>query len=240
MAKRLSFLSVFFPAYNDEKTIGELVEKAYRVLPSLASRFEVIVVNDGSTDNTGKVLKKLTQKYKDLKIVTHSKNRGYGGALKSGFRASNGDFVFYTDGDGQYDVLELSQLVQKMDDGIDLVNGYKIKRHDPKIRIIFGQIYAFWVKLFLGIRFADVDCDFRLFRKKTTLGKINLTCNSGAICAEILTKIQKLNASIASVPVHHYPRRFGHSQFFLPKRILRTIRDDFILWRQLKNEKRRI
>jgi len=233
MAKKLSFLSVFFPAYNDEKTIGNLVEKAFQILPSVAQRYEVIVVNDGSIDKTAQVLAKLTKKYKNFKVVTHKKNRGYGGALKSGFRKAQGDHVFYTDGDGQYDVGELPKLVDKIDEGIDLVNGYKIKRGDSLLRIIVGQLYALWVRLFLGIRFADVDCDFRLFRRRI-LEKITLTYDSGAICAEMLAKIQKNKGVVASVPVHHYPRRYGHSQFFWPKRILRTIRDDLLLWQSKK------
>ena len=233
MAKRLSFLSVFFPAYNDEKTIGDLVKKAFKILPSIAQKYQVIVVNDGSTDNTAAVLKNLAKKYKNLKIVTHPKNRGYGGALKSGFKNALGDFVFYTDGDGQYDVGELPNLVEKIDEGIDLVNGYKIKRDDSPLRIVVGQLYALWVRLLLGIRFADVDTDFRLFRR-SILEKISLTRDSGAICAEMIAKIQKINGVIASVPVHHYPRKFGTSQFFRGDRILKTILDDFYLWWKLK------
>ena len=233
MAKKLSFLSVFFPAYNDEKTIGNLVEKAFQILPSVAQRYEVIVVNDGSIDKTAQVLMNLTQKYQNFRVITHNINRGYGGALKSGFKAAKGDYVFYTDGDGQYDVGELLKLVKRINKGIDLVNGYKIKRGDSLLRIIVGQLYALWVRLFLGIRFADVDCDFRLFRRRI-LEKITLTYDSGAICAEMLAKIQKNKGVVASVPVHHYPRRYGHSQFFWPKRILRTIRDDLLLWQSKK------
>lgn len=233
MAKRLSFLSVFFPAYNDEKTIGNLVEKAFQILPSVAQRYEVIVVNDGSIDKTAQVLENLAQKYQNFSVITHNKNQGYGGALKSGFRTAKGDYVFYTDGDGQYDVGELPKLVDKIDEGIDLVNGYKIKRGDSLFRIIVGQLYALWVRLFLGIRFADVDTDFRLFRK-SILEKISLTRDSGAICAEILAKIQKVKGVIVSVPVHHYHRKYGSSQFFWPKRILKTIIDDLWLWRKLR------
>ena len=233
MAKKLSSISVFFPAYNDEKTIGKLVDDAFEILPKISQKFEVIVVNDGSIDGTGKVLAGLEEKYKNFRIVTHSKNRGYGGALKTGFKNALGDFVFYTDGDGQYNVKELPNLVKKIDEGIDLVNGYKIKRSDSWLRIVLGEIYAHFVRLFLGIRFADVDCDFRLFRRRI-LEKITLTYDSGAICAEMLAKIQKNKGVVASVPVHHYPRRYGHSQFFWPMRILRTIRDDLLLWWQLK------
>lgn len=233
MAKRLSFLSVFFPAYNDEKTIGDLVEKTFQTLPGIAERYEVIVVNDGSEDGTELVLKELTKKFNKLRVVTHRQNRGYGGALKSGFRAAKGDFVFYTDGDGQYDVGELPKLVEKMDSCVDLVNGYKIERQDSSLRIVLGELYALWVRLLLGIRFADVDCDFRLLRRRV-LKRIALTRDSGAICAEMLANIQKVKGVIVSVPVHHYPRRFGSSQFFRPDRILKTLIDDLWLWWKLR------
>lgn len=233
MVKPLSYLSVFFPAYNDEKTIGSLVEKAFKILPDLAERYEVIVVNDGSLDQTTAVLEESAIKFTKLRIVTHHQNRGYGGALKSGFRAARGDFVFYTDGDGQYNVNELPKLVEKMDSKVDLVNGYKIERQDSALRIILGNLYALWVRILLGIRFADVDCDFRLFRRRI-LKQITLTRDSGAICAEILAKIQKAQGVIASVPIHHYPRRFGQSQFFRIDRILKTLLDDLWLWWKMK------
>jgi glycosyltransferase involved in cell wall biosynthesis len=235
MEKPLSHLTVFFPAYNDEKSIGSLVEKVFHILPNLASRYEVIVVNDGSSDDTAGVLKNLSSQYENLTIITHRKNKGYGGALKSGFKNAKGDFVFYTDGDGQYDVLELPKLVEKMDSRVDLVNGYKIERQDSPLRIILGELYALWVRLLLGIRFADVDCDFRLFRRRI-LEKITLTRDSGAICAEILAKIQGAKGVIASVPVHHYPRKFGRSQFFRPDRILKTLLDDIWLWWKLRRK----
>ncbi len=233
MAKSLTSLSVFFPAYNDEKTIGKLVEDAFDILPKIANNFEVIVVNDGSSDKTSDVLKNLSKKYKEFRYLDHKVNQGYGGALKSGFKAARLDYIFYTDGDGQYDVKELPTLVEKMNDGIDLVNGYKIKRQDPLFRIITGELYSLWVRILLGIRFADVDCDFRLFNRKI-LDKISLESNSGAICAEILLKIQKAKGVIVDVPVHHYPRRFGSSQFFKPGRVIKTILDDLHLWQTVK------
>ena len=229
MAKKLNSLSVFFPAFNDAQSIPILIKDVFKILPRMADQYEVIVVNDGSTDNTAKVLKRLSHTYSKLKIITHNYNQGYGGALKSGFRAAQFDYVFYTDGDGQYDPKELPALVEKMNEGIDLVNGYKIKRHDPWIRIIIGELYSLWVRLLLGIRLADVDCDFRLFNKKI-LEKINLQSNSGAICAEMLLQVQKNNGIITSVPVHHYPRIYGSSQFFHPMRIIRSIFEDLKLW----------
>ncbi|MDP3888611.1 MAG: glycosyltransferase family 2 protein [bacterium] len=231
--KFLSSLSVFFPAYNDAKSIGKLVNDAFWILPKITNNYEVIVVNDGSQDDTQKVLEKLAKKFNKLRIITHEKNKGYGGALINGFKNTRYDYIFYTDGDGQYDVKEIMKLVEKMDGGIDLVNGYKIQRSDPVVRIVVGNLYALWVRLLLGIRFADVDCDFRLIRKKI-MKNITLTRNSGAICAELLTKIQKASGVVASVPVNHYSRKFGNSQFFRPQRVIKTIFDDFWLWWNVK------
>lgn len=233
MAKTLTSLSIFFPAYNDAPSIGKLVEESLQVASQVANKFEVIVINDGSSDNTANVLQKLSQKYPELRFINHETNRGYGGALKTGFKEAKFDYIFYTDGDGQYDVKELPLLAEKISDGVDLVNGYKIKRGDPLLRTIAGNFYSLWVRVLLGVRFADVDCDFRLFNKRT-LDKINLTCDSGAICAEMLLKVQKANGVILSVPVHHFPRQFGKSQFFRFDRILKTILDDLWLWQFIK------
>lgn len=232
MAKKLKSLSIFFPAYNDEHTIGCLVKKSFEILPKFTNNYELIVVNDGSFDQTERVLNRLSKKYPKLKIVNHRVNRGYGAALISGIKAAKLDFIFYTDGDGQYDVGELPKLIDKMEKDISLVNGCKIERNDSLLRIFLGKIYAFWVRIMLGINFTDVDCDFRLFRAKSIKG-VSLTRNSGAICAEILLNIQK-KGKIVSIPVHHYPRKYGKSQFFRFNRILKTILDDFWLWRHFK------
>src|SRR5438552_2733797 len=127
--KKLTSLSVFFPAYNDGQAIPILLAKTYAVLPKVAKKYEVIVVNDGSTDETASIISLLKKQYQDLKIIEHKKNRGYSGALQSGFRAACYEWVFYTDGDGQYDPEELEKLVAQVNDKVDVVNGYKISRN---------------------------------------------------------------------------------------------------------------
>src|SRR3990167_238317 len=162
--KKLS-ISVFFPCYNDAGTIASMVELATLTLKKLAGDFEVIVVDDGSSDASREILKELASKNKYLKLVFHEKNRGYGGALISGFKNATYDYVFYTDGDFQYDVSEIELLVKKLSPNVDVVQGYKIKRHDPWYRILIGDLYNFAVKLAFAIRIRDVDCDFRLIRR---------------------------------------------------------------------------
>lgn len=229
MKKIKGGISVFFPCYNDEKSIGVLIEDAFFILPMLADRYEVIVIDDGSKDNSRRVLRDLATRYKDLRLIFHKKNKGYGGALRSGFNAAKYELVFYTDGDGQYDVKELPILVSLMSSDIDFVNGIKLARQDPTYRIAIGNIYAFIARWFFWLPIVDVDCDFRLIRKRI-IKKITLKSNSGSICIELVKKSQRAGASFRQVSIHHYERRFGHSQFFRPNYLWRTFWELLSLW----------
>jgi glycosyltransferase involved in cell wall biosynthesis len=224
-----SSLSVFFPAYNDGGTIASLVITALQSAPKLTPNYEVIVVNDGSSDSTAQILDELARVYPQLKIVTHEANRGYGGALRSGFAAASKDVIFYTDGDAQYDPAEIELLWPQMAPGVDLVNGYKISRSDPWHRIVIGRIYHHTVKLMFGLRVRDVDCDFRLLRR-SIFERVRLEKNSGVICLEMMKKIQDAGFRIVEVPVHHYHRAHGQSQFFNFPRVIRTGIDVLKLW----------
>lgn len=222
-------LSVFFPAYNDSGTIASLVIRAFQTAAKLTADHEVIVINDGSTDSTAQILDALAQAYPKLRVVTHAGNRGYGGALKSGFSAASKDVVFYTDGDAQYDPAEMELLWQRMETGVDLVNGYKISRSDPWHRILIGRLYHHIVRVLFGLTVRDVDCDFRLLRR-AIFEKVHLEKNSGVICLEMMKKIQDAGFAIVEVPVHHYHRAYGRSQFFNFPRIYHTGVDVMKLW----------
>jgi glycosyltransferase involved in cell wall biosynthesis len=165
-------------------------------------------------------------------VIHHRVNRGYGGALRSGFSAATKDMVFYTDGDAQYDPSELAGLWAAMGPGVDVVNGYKISRSDPLHRVIIGRLYHHAVKLLFGLKVRDVDCDFRLMRR-AIFDKIELTKNSGVICLELMKKITDGGFVIAEVPVHHFHRAYGKSQFFNFRRIARTGVDVLRLWHAL-------
>jgi glycosyltransferase involved in cell wall biosynthesis len=158
-------LTIFFPAYNDSGTIASLVIAAHRTAKRLTPDFEILIINDGSADNTAAIADELARQYPEVRAVHHPKNRGYGGALRSGFAEASKDLVFYTDGDGQYDPAELAVLWPSLTDDVDLVNGYKISRSDPWHRIVIGRIYHHSVKRLFGLRVRDVDCDFRLMRR---------------------------------------------------------------------------
>ena len=189
MKSKIPSISVFFPCYNDAGSIGLLVQDAKSLLKTLTNDFEIIVVDDGSKDESRKILQRLKREVKELKLVFHKENLGYGGALKSGFKAATKDFVFYTDGDGQYSVLELSKLIDKLDGSVDVVQGYKLERHDPWYRLIIGKSYHIFSKIMFGLKVRDVDCDFRLIRRKI-LEKVDLEYNSGVICVELVKKLQ--------------------------------------------------
>ena len=225
-------ISVFFPAYNDAGTIGSLVLAALHVLPELTDDYEVIVVNDGSTDYTAEVLDDLAKQFSHVKIVHHPQNRGYGGALRTGFSTASKELVFYTDGDAQYDPHEIRQLYASLTPEVDVVNGYKIARSDPLHRKIIGRVYHHGVKLMFGFKLRDVDCDFRLIRRHV-FEVIELESNTGTICLELVKKLQDAQFRFAEVPVHHYHRTYGKSQFFNFPRISRTLLQLTGLWWKL-------
>jgi len=225
-------LSVFFPAYNDSGTIASLVITALQTAAKLTPDYEVIVVNDGSSDSTAQILDELARIYPQLKVVTHEVNRGYGGALRTGFASAIKDVVFYTDGDAQYDPSEITALWPALTPGVDLVNGYKISRSDPLHRIIIGRIYHHTVKRLFGIPVRDTDCDFRMMRR-TIFDRVRLERTSGVICVEMMKKIHDAGFRIVEVPVHHYHRAFGRSQFFNFRRLFKTAIDLSRLWVEL-------
>ncbi len=216
-------ISAFFPAYNDAGTIQRVVNDASETLQRLTDDYEITVVDDGSADETGDICDSLAAADSRITVIHHGKNRGYGAALRSGFARARKELVFYTDGDGQYDVRELANLVALIDDA-DVVNGYKIKRKDPIHRIVLGRIYCWMARAFFGLRIRDVNCDFRLIRR-AILGPITLESDSGAICVELMAKIQRGGGRIRETPVHHYPRTAGKSQFFTGIRVLRLLQD---------------
>lgn len=218
-------LSIFFPAYNDAGSIGALVEEAFRVARQYTDDFEVIVVNDGSQDSTGEVLAECRKRHGErLRIVTHAANRGYGGALQSGFGAAHKDYVFYTDGDGQYDVGELGLLLEIARDGAAWVNGYKKQRSDPWHRVLLGATYREFVRWLFGLQLKDIDCDFRLIRREA-VDRLRLRSTSGTICMELVWGLERSGVRAVELGVTHKPRLHGQSQFFRLAPLVKTLRE---------------
>jgi glycosyltransferase involved in cell wall biosynthesis len=206
-------ISIFYPCYNDWGTIGSMVLLTLRTVKKLDLDAEVIIVDDGSRHHTQDALDELAARFPEVRIIRHEQNRGYGGALRTGFAEAAHEWVFYTDGDAQYDVRELERLVERIGPDVDVVQGYKIQRHDPLHRIIIGRAYHWLIRMLFGLRMRDVDCDFRLMRRNI-FDAIELTSTSGTICAEMMTKVQRAGYRMVEVPVHHYERAHGKSQFF--------------------------
>jgi glycosyltransferase involved in cell wall biosynthesis len=222
-------ISAFFPCYNDARTIGDLVLKAEAILAALTDDYEIIVINDGSADDSAEVLRALQPRVPCLTVVTHPVNRGYGGALRSGFATATKDLVFYTDGDGQYDVGELPLLLMLLTDDTHFANGMKMTRHDALHRVVAGNVHKFVMRWSFWLPITDVDCDFRLIRR-SIVDQLRLASNSGSICVELVKQAQRAGAQFREVSVHHYPRQHGQSQFFTPGRILRTYTDLLRMW----------
>ena len=217
-------ISVFFPAFNDEQTISSLVHKALEVLPEFTDDYEVLVINDGSTDDTGKIIDELALTFHQVRAIHHTNNRGYGAALQTGFLHATKELVFYTDGDGQYDVAELRRLVPSMTDEVDIVNGYKSRRADSRARKLAGEVYNRVARKVFELPIRDVDCDFRLIRR-SHLQEIGELSNSGAACVQLVRKLHSQGAVFAEVAVNHYPRLHGKSQFFTVSNVTRTLVD---------------
>ena len=222
-------ISAMFPCYNDADTIGGLIDDVYAALEPLTERLEVIVVNDGSRDGSREVLEALAAERPWLRPIHHEVNRGYGGALISGFTAARHDWIFYTDGDAQYDASEAALLVPLATEAVDIVQGYKIGRGDSWYRKVIGRCYHHTVKLLFRLPVRDTDCDFRLFRRQLIVDR-PLTSTSGVICVEMMRSFHERGARFVETPVHHFERPHGRSQFFRLPAIARSARQLLGLW----------
>src|SRR5512134_3849928 len=166
MADRIvTNVSAFFPCYNDAESIGTMVAAVDTALASRVDDYEIIVVNDGSSDNSSEVLAELRVTHPRLVVIEHEANRGYGGALISGFGAASKEWIFYTDGDAQYDASEVTKLIDAAREDTDIVQGWKLSRGDTWYRKVIGRLYHHTVKFLFRLDVADTDCDFRLFRR---------------------------------------------------------------------------
>ncbi len=230
MSERLSRLSYFFPAHNEEANVEGLVEEALATLPSLAEAFEIIVVDDGSRDSTGRLAEVLASAHPDVvRVVHHPTNQGYGAALRSGFRAARFEFVGFTDGDRQFRVADLGKLIDRLAeaDQPDVVVGDRIKRADPLVRTVYARLYRLANRIFFGLRVRDVDCACKLFRRAALEG-IAVESGGAFFSAELLIKLEAAGRTVVEVGVAHYPRTAGSPTGAKPSVVFRAVRD---FWR---------
>lgn len=200
-------ISVVLPAYNERENIKDAVVRADRFLKTRFNNYEILVVSDGGTDGTEEVVKKLLDKFKNLRLIAHKVNRGYGATLRDGFVHARGNLVFYTDADNQYDINELDRLRPLMGK-YDLVAGYRLNHSDPYMRVLISRVYNFLIRFLLGLKIRDVDCSFKLY-KQSLFKKISMISDTGLIDAEVLIKAIKSGYKIGQIGVNHYPRTKG-------------------------------
>lgn len=221
-------LSCFFPAHNEESDIGPLLEEALEDLPSFAEAFEVIVVDDGSTDRTAEVVRGFERDHPEVRLVSHARNLGYGQALRTGLREAKGDAVFFTDADRQFRIADLRLLLQRSEEA-DIVAGYRIRRRDPWHRLLIARIYHLALRAMFGLGLHDVDCAFKLVHRRVldAVGA-DLVSRSAFISPELLIRAQRAGYRIVETGIPHHPRRAGRSEGATPRVIARTLRE---MWR---------
>jgi len=225
-------VSVIFPAFNEEGNIRCTVETMIQVLPKVATRWEIIVVDDGSSDATALICKELKSQYPQVDVICHRQNRGYGAALKSGIMAANYDLIFFSDSDGQFDFRDLEQLICWSED-YDIVAGYRAKRHDPLYRRINALGWNVLVRLVLGIKIRDIDCAFKLFRR-SVFDHVQIRCVGAMVNTEILAQATQLGMRIRQVKVKHLPRRYGKQSGANIHVVIKAFRELCRLWRKLR------
>ncbi len=229
-------ISVTFPCYNEEKNVGKMIEDSLSVLEKIAGRYEVIVSNDGSKDKTKEIAESYAQKYPDVvRVVNQYPNKGYGHALKTGLNAGRYEWIFFTDGDRQFDMNEMEKLVPYLDD-YDIVTGYRENRQDPFMRKLNSAGWNLIGRVVLGIKVKDVNCAFRFFRK-SFLDSITIESEGAMINHEIWVKAHRRNMRIKELPVTHLPRQEGKQTGADPKVIVKAFKELFALYKRLKDFK---
>ena len=232
MTDKVSQLSIFFPFWNEEGNIESVVKKAIPVAEKVAHEWEIIMVDDGSSDKTLEIANKLAASNPNLIVAAHKKNRGYGAALKTGFEKAKFNLVVFNDGDGQFDFSEVEKFLEKIDKA-DIVIGYRKKRLDNPFRHLLMTLLKIWDFVFFRFRFKDIDCGFKLFKKEALKKILPLDSEGAMITTEILARAKKAGLKITEVEVNHYPRIYGDQSGGNLRVILRAVRESFLLWKNL-------
>jgi glycosyltransferase involved in cell wall biosynthesis len=230
--RALTSLSIFFPCYNEASNVGAVIEQAAQVGDEYGIDYEVVVVDDGSTDNSAKIVQRYSEKNPRVRLIQHSKNMGYGAALRTGFQNVKKELVFLTDGDNQFRISEIEKLFSKID-SCDVVAGYRINRRDKAHRRLNGFLWTKLTRALFGLPTRDVDCAFKLFRRRALEG-LELKSDQLLIHAEILARIKKKGFKIEEIGVTHYPRAAGKATATGAGRIVKTFGELFGLYRQIR------
>jgi len=231
---RLPSISAFFPAYNEEQNVPAMVERLTAVLPRVSEDYEIIVVNDGSADRTGAVADALAAADPHVRVIHHPVNRGYGGALKSGFAGARKEYVFFTDGDGQFDVAEIERLLPFVPE-YDVVVGYRLDRAEGGVRKLNAAGWNWLGRRLFHMPVRDVDCAFKLFKRRV-FDVVQPEAEGAMISTEILARAVHGGFRITEVGVHHYERRHGTPTGANPLVIVRAFYELFKLYRRITAE----
>lgn len=229
---KVSELSIFFPFWNEGKNIETVIRKAIPVAHKVAKNWEIIIIDDGSSDNTLTIAKKLARSNSRIKVVQNIKNGGYGAALKSGFKNARYELIVFTDGDNQFDFSQVTKFLEKIK-GADIVIGYRRKRLDHPFRHILMNLLKVWDFIFFGFYYRDIDCGFKLFKKEAIEKIMPLRSEGAMITTEILAKAKRKRLKIEQVKVNHYPRIYGNQSGGNLRVILRAVRESLSLWKEL-------
>jgi len=235
--KPLPSLSIFFPCYNEEANVETTTLAALRTGCRICDDLEVIIVNDGSRDRTGEIAERLAAEHRQVRAVHNNPNQGYGGALQRGFRAATKEWVFYTDGDGQFDFEEIDSLLPLLKRH-DIVSGYRLDRRDSLVRKINAFAWTSLVNVVFRLRLRDIDCAFKLYPRRL-FDEIEMKSKGALIDAEILARAKRLGYSIAQVGVHHYPRTAGDQTGANLRVVLRAFKELFVLRKDIQQARRR-
>ncbi|HEY6418445.1 MAG TPA: glycosyltransferase family 2 protein [Candidatus Binataceae bacterium] len=237
-AARLPGLSVFLPSHNEEGNVERVVRGFLAELPRVADDYEVIVVDDGSTDRTLEKARALAASDSHVKVVHHERNRGYGGAVISGIRAATMPYVLLADGDGQFDPRDTAKLVARLStwSPCDVVVGRRVRRADPLMRRVNGRAWTILIKALLGISIDDIDCGFKLFRRELLDG-MELKAHGAMISTELMARLAGRGAKVDQVDILHLPRMAGEQSGASAKVVLRAFRELFALFRELRQQR---
>lgn len=234
--QKIPELSFFLPFWNEEKNVEPVVTAAIPVISKVADKWEIIMVDDGSSDKTLEEMQKLASHNKNLVVVTHKPNRGYGAALKEGFEHAQYNYIAFADGDGQFDVAEIDRFIEKIDN-VDIVIGYRKKRRDNIVRHILMNMLKIWDYVFFRFHFKDIDCGFKMFRREAVLAIMPLRSEGAMITTEILAKAKRKKLKMIEVEVNHYSRKFGDQSGANIPVVVRAVLESFILWLDIRNSR---
>jgi len=233
MAKKIKTLSVFFPAYNEEVNIEKTVRKAKKILLQVADKWEILIINDGSTDKTGQVAAKLRREDKRIDVINHPINQGYGAALKSGFSNARYPWVAFTDSDGQFNFSEIKKFLPLMKNS-DLILGYRLNRADSFLRKIYTFVWGKIPVVLWGLKVKDYSCGFKLIKKKVFDAVQPLVGEEKVTQIEMLVKAKRKGFKFAEIGVRHYPRKYGAQTGANIKVVVKSVADLFKLWKKLR------